>query len=523
MSKVYTALLSVSDKTHLLHFARQLSNLGVHILSSGGTSKALLAEGIPIETIEHYTDSPEVMGGRVKTLHPRIYGGILARLTLDQDDLKKLGATPIDLVVVNLYPFKKTIADPAASWEQAIEDVDIGGPSLLRAAAKNHDRVAAVWDPEDYALILDELTQKGEINLSLRLRLATKAFSYTSAYDAAIAYYFSTKEAQKGGVSSFSFPTQLALSFERATILRYGENPHQAAALYKERSDAVGSLAQARQVNEVVKEMSFNNWVDADAALEAVREFEEAAAVLVKHTNPCGVAVRPTLAEAYLVAREADPTSAFGGIVALNRKVEKETALLLVQTFLECVIAPEFAEEALPILHSKKNLRLLQLEGWTHSSPTSLVFKSIDGGLLVQSRDVTCAGEVKKGVIVTKRQPTSAELDDLEFAWRVCKHVKSNAIVFAKEKKTVGIGAGQMSRVVSVQLACMKAGEQAKGAVLASDAFFPFPDGIHAAADVGILAIVQPGGSIKDQEVVAAADAHGLAMIFTNTRHFLHG
>ncbi len=512
---IRTALLSVSDKTGLVSFARRLAARGVRILSSGGTARALSSEGIPVDTVESYTGSPEVMDGRVKTLHPRVHGGILARGEQDDADLAKLGAQRIDLVVVNLYPFEQTVA-AGATHEVTVENIDIGGPSMLRSAAKNHARVTVVCDPADYGAVADAIEASGSVPLELRARLAAKVFAHTAAYDGAIAAYLSK------GDGPAAFPEHLSLSFERAYPLRYGENPHQSGAFYTERSAAAGSLARAQSLGSGGKELSFNNLVDVDAALDAVREFEEPAAVVVKHTNPCGVATAASLDRAYLAAREADPVSAFGGIVALNRPVDVATAEILAATFLECVVAPSFDDAALACLRAKKNLRLLATGAWTRGDRQALQYKRVDGGLVVQTRDASAASEVEKGRVVTRRAPTAEELAALGFAWRVSKHVKSNAIVLAKHGRTVGVGAGQMSRVISVQIASEKAGENARGSVLASDAFFPFPDGVELAIRAGITAFAQPGGSVKDADVVAAADAAGCAMVMTGVRHFRH-
>lgn len=523
---IRTALLSVSDKTGLFGFASALAKRGVTLLSSGGTAKALTAEGLVVQTVEDYTGSPEVMGGRVKTLHPRIHGGILAREGTDDPDLVKLGAKPIDLVVVNLYPFEQVAANPNATFEELIENIDIGGPSMVRSAAKNHARVTIVCDPADYDRVLAEIEQGGDVSEATRLELAAKAFAHTAAYDAAISGLLSGPRAVTASASPY--PKYLTLPFELAYGLRYGENPHQSGAFYVERHAPAGSLARASSVGAGGKELSFNNLVDVDAALEAVREFvERPAAVVVKHTNPCGVASAAKLEDAYRLAREADALSAFGGIVALNREVDAATAALLAETFLECVVAPSFAADALDKLRTKKNLRLIAT-GLEDPKRAAVQYKRISGGLVVQGRDEGARGQVTGGKVVTKRAPTPEELDGLEFAWRVCKHVKSNAIVLAKGEpsaeraRTVGVGAGQMSRVVSVQLACEKAAADATGSILASDAFFPFPDGVEAAAKHGITAIAQPGGSVKDADVIAAADRFGVAMVFTGVRHFRH-
>ena len=513
-----TALISVSDKTGLFAFARALVKSGVSILSSGGTAKALADEGIAVETVEAYTGSPEVMGGRVKTLHPRVHGGILSRGEMDAKDLEKLGGREIDLVVVNLYPFEKTVATPGSTHEHIIENIDIGGPSMVRSAAKNHARVTVVCDPADYDRVAKELADGG-ISPATRAELAAKAFAHTAAYDAAISGYLSGHQAD-GTRAQFS--QYLTLPFEKAYGLRYGENPHQQGAFYVEKNAAPGSLARAESLGAGGKELSFNNLVDVEAALDAVREFERPAAVVVKHTNPCGVAVGAALAEAYKTARDADALSAFGGIVALNREVDEATAKLLAETFLECVVAPSYTPAALEVLRAKKNLRLLATGAWLEADHVGLQYKRVGGGMVVQTRDATGRGEVMNGKVVSARQPTDEERKALEFSWRVCKHVKSNAIVLAQGERTVGVGAGQMSRVISVQIAVEKAGALAKGSVLSSDAFFPFPDGVEAAAKAGITAIAQPGGSVKDPEVIAVANAHNLAMILTGVRHFRH-
>ncbi len=517
---IQTALLSVSDKTGLFEFAKALHARGVKILSSGGTAKALVEAGVPVETVESYTGSPEVMGGRVKTLHPRVHGGILARGEVDKGDLARIGGREIDLVCVNLYPFEKTAADPKSSHEHIVENIDIGGPSMIRSAAKNHARVTVVCDPADYARVVEAIGDgKSEVPGGLRAQLAAKAFAHTAAYDAAISGYLSSRAAD-GARTQFS--EYLTLPFERAYGLRYGENPHQQGAFYVERDAAPGSLARAESLGAGGKELSFNNLVDVDAALDAVREFDRPAAVVVKHTNPCGVAVAGALDAAYRTARDADPTSAFGGIVALNREVDETTARLLAETFLECVVAPKFSDAAMEILRAKKNLRLLATGAWLSADHAALQYKRVGDGLVVQTRDATAAGEVTNGKVASRRAPTPEELTSLEFAWRVCKHVKSNAIVLARGEHTVGVGAGQMSRVVSVQIACEKAGELSRGSVLASDAFFPFPDGLEAAAKAGVTAVAQPGGSVKDPDVIAAADAHGIALVMTGVRHFRH-
>jgi phosphoribosylaminoimidazolecarboxamide formyltransferase / IMP cyclohydrolase len=516
------AILSVSDKTGLMSFAKALSARGVTLISTGGTYSTLTASGIPVESVEAYTGSPEVMSGRVKTLHPRVHGGILARSGLDDSELERLGGRPIDLVVVNLYPFEQTLAKPGTSFETLIENIDIGGPSMLRSAAKNHDRVTVVCDPADYRLILEELAQEGDVSRTTREKLAAKAFAHTAAYDAAIAGWLS------GRSETDNYPRYLGVTLEKAYSLRYGENPHQSGAFYRERNSPSGSLGCSESLGSGAKELSFNNLVDVDAALDAVREFENPAAVVVKHTNPCGVATAPMLADAYRAAREADAMSAFGGIVALNREIDDATAEILAETFLECIIAPGFSPGALDRLRSKAALRLIATGEWLGPAHPARQFKRVGGGFVVQDRDATGAGEVEQGRVVTRRHPNAAELSSLSFAWSVCKHVKSNAIVLAAPGRspgvyeTVGIGGGQTARVTAVEVACDKAGERAKGAVLASDAFFPFPDGLVVAAKAGVAAIVQPGGSKKDDDVIRAADDAGVAMIFTGVRHFRH-
>ncbi|MEZ4297412.1 MAG: bifunctional phosphoribosylaminoimidazolecarboxamide formyltransferase/IMP cyclohydrolase [Polyangiaceae bacterium] len=520
------ALLSVSDKTHLLDFAKALSARGVELLSTGGTARALTEAGIPVVQVDEYTGSPEVMDGRVKTLHPRVHGGILMRGPQDDADLARIGGKPIDLVVVNLYPFEQTLQRSTATHPEIIENIDIGGPSMLRSAAKNYARVTVVCDPADYEEVLSAI-ESGDIPVSLRRRLSSKVFAHTAAYDGKIAQYLSSLKEHDGEERREErdpYPRYLTLAFERAYPLRYGENPHQSGAFYRERGARPGALALSESLGAGGKELSFNNLVDVDAALECVREFDAPAAVVVKHTNPCGVATAGDLATAYRIAREADSVSAFGGIVALNREVDAPTARVLAETFLECIVAPTFSPEALEVLRKKEKLRLLATGEWLPATFHELVFKRVQGGLLIQDRDSTAASEVTAGKskVVTQRPPTPEELASLELAWRVCKHVKSNAIVLAAGNTTVGVGAGQMSRVESVRIACSKAGDKAKGAVLASDAFFPFPDGVELAIQHGVTAVAQPGGSVKDPDVIAAADRAGIAMVFTQVRHFRH-
>ncbi len=499
------ALISVSDKSGLEEFAKKLSSLGVEIISTGGTAKFLREKGVQVKDISEITGFPEILGGRVKTLHPLIHAAILAR----RDDpthletLKKLGVEPIDLLVVNLYPFVETVQS-GAGLEEAIEQIDIGGPTLLRAAAKNFKWVAVVSRPEQYPVVLKELKERGELSEETRMRLAREVFSLTSSYDAAIEQYLS-REMGEG-----DFPEHLHLIAERQQTLRYGENPHQAAALYRWGE----GLATAKKLQG--KELSFNNLVDLDAAWSLVCEFEEPTAAVIKHTNPCGVASAPKISQAYRLARECDPMSAYGGIVGLNRPVDAETATEITSTFIEAVVAPDYEADALQILSKKPNMRVVQVSG---VQDLGWEIRQISGGLLVQERDRKLLGETK---VVTRRSPTPEEWGDLIFGWKVVKHVKSNAIVLAKNSQAVGIGAGQMSRVDATEIAIRKAGDRAKGSVLASDAFFPFPDAIEKAAEAGVTSVIQPGGSIRDSEIIAAADRLGLSMVFTGIRHFRH-
>ena len=523
MTAIRRALVSVSDKRDLIPFLRALTAKGVEVLSTGGTAKVIREAGIPVTDVSAYTGSPEIMDGRVKTLHPRIHGAILMReLDEDREALASIGGAPIDLVVVNLYPFEQTLQRPGASHDELVEKIDIGGPAMVRAAAKNHARVTVVVDPSDYPRVQSEVEADGRVGHATRVALAAKAFAHTASYDGAIAQYLSsvTDEGRD------PHPGALHLAYERCYPLRYGENPHQTAAFYRERDAVEGSLGRARSVGAGGKELSFNNLVDVDAALEAAREFAEPTAVVVKHTNPCGVATASSLEAAYRAAREADALSAFGGVVALNRAVDLDTARALAETFIEVVAAPGFSPEALEALHARRNLRLIDVGPWLPPDHRGRTLKHVSGGLLWQDRDVTASGEVESARVVTKRAPSDGERAALAFAWRVCKHVKSNAIVLARGDgagpRTVGVGAGQMSRVVSVEVAAKKAGELARGAVLASDAFFPFADGLELAVAAGVTAVAQPGGSVRDEEVIAAADEAGVAMVFTGARHFRH-
>jgi phosphoribosylaminoimidazolecarboxamide formyltransferase/IMP cyclohydrolase len=520
------ALISVSDKTGLIEFARALAALGMEIISTGGTAKSLQAAGIAATDVSRVTGFPEIMDGRVKTLHPKIHGGLLAvRDDTAHDAAKKShGIDDIDLLVVNLYPFEETAAS-RADWNATIENIDVGGPAMIRAAAKNHDRVTVVVSPEDYALVLSELAAHGgSTTEATRRALAAKAFARTAAYDAAIAQWFSAELAN-------STPDYFATGGKRLQTLRYGENPHQAAALYAS-PDRRKGVASARQIQG--KELSYNNINDTDAALDCLSEFRDgpdAACVIVKHANPCGVAVGHTCLDAYSKALACDPVSAFGGILAFNRSLDEETAFEIAKLFTEVIIAPGADDGARSLLAAKKNLRLLLLDDIPNAKAAAITVKSVIGGLLVQSRDGYSVDEMNLQV-VTKRQPTKPEIRDLKFAFRVAKHVKSNAIIYAKNGATVGIGAGQMSRVDAARIAVRKSEDAAKaagherplvhGSVVASDAFFPFADGLLQAAEAGATAVIQPGGSIKDDEVIRAADAEGLAMIFTGVRHFRH-
>lgn len=514
------ALLSVSDKTGLVEFARALHERGVSMLSTGGTATALEKAGVPVKQVSAHTGFPEIMDGRVKTLHPKIHGGLLGRRGVDEQVMQQHGIDAIDLVVVNLYPFAATIAKPNCTYEDAIENIDIGGPAMVRAAAKNHDRVAIVVDPNDYATVLEELADNGgTVTLETRKRLAAKAYAHTAAYDAMVASYL---EKAPGATSASQYPNTLNLQFQKRIDLRYGENPHQSAAFYVSPAAQGASIGSAKQLQG--KALSYNNIADGDTAFECVRQFDAPACVIVKHANPCGVAVASDTLAAYDKAYKTDPTSAFGGIIAFNRPLNAATARAIVERqFVELIIAPEIEKDALEICARKENVRVLETGGLA-SSGLHQEYRSVNGGLLVQSRD---EGMVVKAdlKIVTKRQPTSEELDDLLFAWQVCKYVKSNAIIYVKDRTTIGVGAGQMSRVVSSRIAAMKAKDEGltvAGAVMASDAFFPFRDGLDVAAEFGIKAVIQPGGSMRDAEVIAAANEHGMAMALTGMRHFRH-
>jgi phosphoribosylaminoimidazolecarboxamide formyltransferase/IMP cyclohydrolase len=514
---VFRALLSVSDKSGLIDFARALHAVGGQLIASGGTARAIADAGIPVTPVEDVTGFPEVLGGRVKTLHPAIHGGILARRTAQHlDELAAHGIEPIDLVVVNLYPFAETVAQPHVTLPTAIEEIDIGGVALLRAAAKNHESVTVVCEPGDYDAVAAAFANGGP-SLNTRRALALKAFGHTAAYDAAIADYLvhQVEDAPKSDAAPESIiPRAIHIDLLRVQLNRYGENPHQQGGLF--------AYVGEEPAFEVLhgKEMSYNNWLDLDGAWQAAQDFPEPTVAIVKHGNPCGLATAPTLAEAYVKAFASDPVSAFGGIVAVNRTFDDDLARALGDIFLEVVAAPAYEEEALARLQAKKNLRLLRYTG-TPLRPLSL--RSIVGGVLVQEVDRSQDDMDALGwQVVSRRQPTPAQLADLAFAWRVGRFVKSNAIVYVRDRATVGVGAGQMSRVDSVMMAGVKAGDRSRGAVLASDAFFPFADAIEAAAKHGIAAVVQPGGSIRDAEVIEAVDRLGLVMLFTGARHFRH-
>jgi len=518
---VRRALLSVSDKTGLIDFARGLDALGVRLLSTGGTARALRQAGIDVHDVSEITGFPEIMDGRVKTLHPRIHGGLLGRRGTDDAVMAQHGIEPIDLLVVNLYPFEQTTASPDCSMAEAIENIDIGGPAMLRAAAKNHEHVAAVVDPSDYYDVLRALREDKGTKLQLRRKLAAKVYAHTARYDGAVANWLG---ARTQGDDADQFPPTLHLSYERQAVLRYGENPHQNGALYVERGTPPGVIASARVL--AGKELSFNNIADADAALECVKAFHKApACVIVKHANPCGVALGTTAFEAYDRAYATDPVSAFGGIIAFNQPLDAATARqVLERQFVEVVLAPEIEPDALAAFAKKPNVRVLATGQWPEQPAPSWDFKRIAHGLLVQDadRDTLLLSDLK---VVSKIVPDADQLRDLLFAWHVAMYVKSNAIVYARSGRTIGIGAGQMSRVISAKIAALKAEEAGlavKGSVMASDAFFPFRDGIDAAAAAGIRAVIQPGGSMRDAEVIAAADEHGMAMVFTGVRHFRH-
>ncbi len=516
---VRRALLSVSDKSGIVEFARELRSRGVELLSTGGTYQLLIKSGLEATEVSSHTGFPEIMDGRVKTLHPKIHGGLLGRRDIDGDVMQAHGIAPIDLLVVNLYPFQQTIDQPDCTREDAVENIDIGGPAMLRAAAKNHAWVAVLTDPADYPAVLAEM-DNGGLTQPLRTRLAVKVYAHTSRYDAAVAGYLSSLSDDGARAT---FPPVFGLQFSKQQDLRYGENPHQRAAFYAESEPETGTISAARQLQG--KALSYNNIADADAALECVKSFADTACVIVKHANPCGVAVRASIREAYEAAFRTDPTSAFGGIIAFNRELDGDTAKLIVERqFVEVIIAPIVSAEARAVVAAKQNVRLLECGAFPVQRAPAWDYKRVAGGLLVQDVD-TAVVQPAQLKVVTRRAPTEAELHDLVFAWKVAKFVKSNAIVYVREQMTIGVGAGQMSRVYSARIAGIKAADEkleVPGSVMASDAFFPFRDGIDAAAKAGITAVIQPGGSMRDNEVIAAADEAGMAMVFTGIRHFRH-
>ncbi|MCF7965239.1 MAG: bifunctional phosphoribosylaminoimidazolecarboxamide formyltransferase/IMP cyclohydrolase [Methylobacter tundripaludum] len=523
--KVTRALVSVSDKSGIVDFCRELNHLGIEILSTGGTAKTLAEHNIPATEVSDYTGFPEMMDGRVKTLHPKVHGGILARRGIDDAVMAENGINAIDMVVVNLYPFEQTIANPDCDLDTAIENIDIGGPTMIRAAAKNHADVAVIVDPADYASVIAELKSSNGLSHQTRFNLALKSFEHTARYDTAISAYL-------GNINGVQFPETLNLQFYRNQTMRYGENPHQNAAFYREKTPANGTIAAAKQLQG--KELSYNNIADADAALECVKSFDDQpTCVIVKHANPCGVAQVDNLLDAYDKAYATDPTSAFGGIIAFNRELDEATAAEIVKRqFVEVIIAPSVSAAAQTVLAEKQNVRVLECGTWNSDNQPSLDFKRVAGGLLVQDKDIGKIGaadhfdKLRAGLkVVSKRVPTEQEMADLLFAWKVAKFVKSNAIVYCKNGQTIGVGAGQMSRVYSAKIAGIKAadaGLDIPGSAMASDAFFPFRDGIDSAAEAGITAVIQPGGSMRDNEVIAAADEHNIAMVFTGMRHFRH-
>jgi len=521
MAAIQRALISVSDKTGIVEFARALQRMDIEILSTGGTASLLAEQDISVTEVSDYTGFPEMMDGRLKTLHPRIHGGILGRRGSDDATMQEHDIPPIDLVVVNLYPFENTVSKDDCSLQDAIENIDIGGPTMLRAAAKNHDAVTVIVNADDYQRVLEEMRENdGEVSDATRFHLARSVFEHTAHYDGTIANYLGILSPE-GNASNF--PHSLNLQFMHKQDMRYGENPHQQAAFYVEPNNTTSCVASSRQIQG--KELSYNNIADTDAALECVKQFEQPACVIVKHANPCGVAVAPSLLEAYQRAYQTDPTSAFGGIIAFNGMLDADTASVIIERqFVEVIIAPEISAEAAEVLRSKQNVRVLSCGIWTGDSPAALDYKRVIGGLLVQSRDTGMVDNSDLKV-VTSRSPSEDEIRDLLFAWKIAKFVKSNAIVYCKDNMTIGVGAGQMSRVYSARIAAIKAQDaelEVKGSVMASDAFFPFRDGLDSAAEVGVTAVIQPGGSMRDEEVIAAANEHGIAMVFTGMRHFRH-
>ncbi len=521
MAAIKRALISVSDKTGIVEFAKELTHFGVEILSTGGTASLLRKEGLPVRDVSDFTGFPEMLDGRVKTLHPKVHGGLLGMRDNPEHVAKMAehGIDPIDMVLVNLYPFEATVAKPDCTLEDAIENIDIGGPTMLRSAAKNNRDVTVIVDAADYAGVLAEMKASGgAVSRETNFRLAVKVYQHTAAYDGAISNWLGRKLSEEDA----QFPPTLTFQFKKAQGMRYGENPHQQAAFYVEKEVKEASIATAKQLQG--KELSYNNIGDTDAALECIKQFSEGpACVIVKHANPCGVALGKDLLDAYTRAFSTDPESAFGGIIAFNRELDAETAKAICdKQFVEVIIAPKVSEAASEVVASKKNVRLLACGEWPAEPGQRFELKRVNGGLLVQDADLALYAELK---VVSKRQPTEEEMRDLLFTWRVSKFVKSNAIVYGKAGMTIGVGAGQMSRVNSARIAAIKAEHaklEVKGSVMASDAFFPFRDGIDNAAAVGVAAVIQPGGSIRDEEVIAAADEHGMAMVFTGMRHFRH-
>ena len=520
MSTVKRALVSVSDKTGIVDFCKQLVSMDITIMSTGGTASLLEDNGISVTEVSEYTGFPEIMDGRVKTLHPKIHGGLLGRRGQDDAVMLEHGIEPIDLVVVNLYPFEQTVSRPDCTLAEAIENIDIGGPTMLRSAAKNNAYVGVVVDAKDYTKIVTELQENDQqLSDATRFYLCQKVFAHTANYDANVSNYLGSMDSEN---NNMDFPLTYSMQFSKVQELRYGENPHQAAAFYKQADASAGTLANASQLQG--KELSYNNIADSDAALECVLAFSDPACVIVKHANPCGVALGDSILEAYEKAYATDPTSAFGGIIAFNRDLDEQTAKAIIERqFVEVIIAPKISDAALKITAEKKGVRVLAV-GSRASDIRQLELKRVSGGLLVQDSDTgfITRDDLK---VVTKRAPSEKQMSDILFAWHVAKYVKSNAIVYIKDGQTIGIGAGQMSRVYSARIAAIKAadeGLEVKGSVMASDAFFPFRDGIDSAAEVGISAVIQPGGSVRDEEVIAAADEHDMAMVFTGMRHFRH-
>ena len=521
LKKVSRALISVSDKNGIIDFARALSAMSVELLSTGGTFRLLQENNIDVTEVSDYTGFPEMMDGRVKTLHPKVHGGILGRRGIDDAVMAEHSIKPIDMVIVNLYPFAATVADPDCTLPNAIENIDIGGPTMVRSAAKNHKDVAIVVNNSDYAMVLEQMqANAGQLDYNTRYALMVKAFEHTAGYDGMIANHFGARDTDN---TARDFSDTFNVQYFKTQEMRYGENPHQKAAFYTEANPTEASVATAKQLQG--KELSFNNIADTDAALECVKQFDQPACVIVKHANPCGVSVAVDIGTAYDLAFATDPESAFGGIIAFNRELDAKTAeAICAKQFVEVIIAPSVSADALAVVAAKKNVRLLKCGTWGEQRPQDFDYKRVNGGLLIQDRDNGMITE-QDLKIVSKRVPSDIEMTDMLFAWKVAKMVKSNAIIYAKNNQTVGVGAGQMSRINSARIAGIKAehaGLEVVGAVMASDAFFPFRDGIDNAGQAGISCIIQPGGSMRDDEVIAAADEHGMAMIFTGMRHFRH-